>query len=132
MFNSDDKGDYQLLRCLRAFLNLNAYSSFETHTESTLKAIKSELNRFIDEVHVSLSDTNMWLLIHSMLMCFCCTCPQCDHGGGVAFPQDARPYAHATGHSRQRRHGKLYNQDIQSASSRSQILLPLDDKLPRR
>ncbi|KAH6906920.1 hypothetical protein BKA70DRAFT_1372268 [Coprinopsis sp. MPI-PUGE-AT-0042] len=46
-----DKTFQQLLRCLRSFLNLNAYSSFETHTTSTLEAIKEELKRFVAETN---------------------------------------------------------------------------------
>lgn len=47
----------QLLRLLRLFLNLNAYSSFERHTETTIKAIHSELRTWANEVEVRCSDT---------------------------------------------------------------------------
>ncbi|EFI26693.1 hypothetical protein CC1G_15464 [Coprinopsis cinerea okayama7 len=46
----DDIATRQLLRCLRVFLNLNAYSSFETHTESTVAKLEEELSVFCDEI----------------------------------------------------------------------------------
>lgn len=46
--------EIQLLVCLRSFLNLNMYSSFETQTEETLKAFEDELEHFFTEVQVCL------------------------------------------------------------------------------
>jgi hypothetical protein len=42
----------QALRLLRVFLNLNVYSSFERHTDSTLAQIDIYLKEFFAEVEV--------------------------------------------------------------------------------
>ncbi|KAF6755045.1 hypothetical protein DFP72DRAFT_1123733 [Ephemerocybe angulata] len=46
----DDQGFRQLLRCLRCYLNLNAYSSFENYTEGQLKDIDKALKAFSEEI----------------------------------------------------------------------------------
>lgn len=52
IFPENHKIAKQLLRLLRSFLNLNAYSSFERHTETTVEAIHSELRTWAGEVEV--------------------------------------------------------------------------------
>ncbi|TEB18351.1 hypothetical protein FA13DRAFT_1822013 [Coprinellus micaceus] len=46
----NDSAFRQLLRCLRRFLNLNAFSSFENYTDSQLEDIQRELELFADDI----------------------------------------------------------------------------------
>ncbi|KAG2012091.1 ubiquitin and ribosomal protein S27a [Coprinopsis cinerea AmutBmut pab1-1] len=50
VIDKSDKPTLQILRCLRVFLNLNTFSSFEVHTESTVKEIEKELQVFCEEI----------------------------------------------------------------------------------
>ncbi|KAF6759534.1 hypothetical protein DFP72DRAFT_1100990 [Ephemerocybe angulata] len=50
VFTADDEEGYQLLACLRVFLNLNTLSSFENHSETTISLIETELERFMMEI----------------------------------------------------------------------------------
>ncbi|KAJ2911662.1 hypothetical protein MD484_g8754, partial [Candolleomyces efflorescens] len=55
----EDRINHQLLHCLRSFLNLNAYSSFENFTGSILKDIDGELKVFAEEIKVN-KNTKNW------------------------------------------------------------------------
>ncbi|KAF6743131.1 hypothetical protein DFP72DRAFT_1102075 [Ephemerocybe angulata] len=50
LFPPTNKKMHQVLRCLRAFLNLNVYSSFERHTETSLGVIEDMLRTFFVEI----------------------------------------------------------------------------------
>jgi len=50
IFLPTDCLEQQLLRCLRGFLNLNVYSSFETFTDDVQAAILKELEKFCGEI----------------------------------------------------------------------------------
>ncbi|TEB26008.1 hypothetical protein FA13DRAFT_1636737, partial [Coprinellus micaceus] len=62
VFPQSDKTAHQLLRLLRCFLNLNAYSSFERHSDTTLESIRNELRSFFAEVkkHGDMDKTKSW------------------------------------------------------------------------
>ncbi|KAG2009518.1 ubiquitin and ribosomal protein S27a [Coprinopsis cinerea AmutBmut pab1-1] len=61
IFPSRSEGK-QLLRCLRIFLNLNAYSSFELHTDETINAISNELKDFSEAIkaHSKINPNKTW------------------------------------------------------------------------
>lgn len=52
IFPARDRLANQIVKLLRSFLNLNAYSSFERHTESSIEGIRSELRIWAAEVEV--------------------------------------------------------------------------------
>ncbi|KAF6744235.1 hypothetical protein DFP72DRAFT_1095451 [Ephemerocybe angulata] len=50
VFTAEDEEGCQLLACLHVFLNLNTLSSFENHSETTIKLIETELEQFMTEI----------------------------------------------------------------------------------
>ncbi|TEB21349.1 hypothetical protein FA13DRAFT_1832638 [Coprinellus micaceus] len=50
IFGPTDRAGRQVLRCLRHFLNLNALSSFENHSDTTIELMRRELKVFSEEV----------------------------------------------------------------------------------
>lgn len=51
-FNDDNEQSYCLLRCIRAYIELDLYLGLEVHTTSTLAAGRSQQQKFAELMEV--------------------------------------------------------------------------------